>query len=139
MYLARTIAWKGKTPHMVGAIAGDIVMHDKPVGRGYVKLKPTADHPWPREPAVGDEIRCHEFHYSSIDNLPADTRYAYDVSAAMASTGNATASCYKNLLASYTHLRSTAAHDWAARFVAFIRQCMGGRSAVASAAQPRAA
>jgi cobyrinic acid a,c-diamide synthase len=139
MYLARTLTWKGKTRTMAGAIAADIVMHDKPVGRGYVKLMPTADHPWPREPAAGDEIRCHEFHYSSIENLPADTRYAYRVSRGHGIDGERDGIVYKNLLASYSHLRSTAAHDWAARFVAFIRQCMGGRSAVASAAQPRAA
>ena len=139
MYLARTLTWKGETRTMTGAIAADIVMHDKPVGRGYVKLLPTADHPWPHEPATEDEIRCHEFHYSSIENLPPDTRYAYRVSRGHGIDGERDGIVYKNLLASYSHLRSTAAHDWAARFVAFIRQCMAGRGVAASASQPRAA
>ena len=39
MYLSRGIAYQGRTYEMVGAIPGDVVMHAKPVGRGYVHLK----------------------------------------------------------------------------------------------------
>ena len=34
MYLARSIRWGGRTAQMVGAIPGDVVMHERPVGRG---------------------------------------------------------------------------------------------------------
>ncbi|MBK5105281.1 MAG: cobyrinate a,c-diamide synthase, partial [Burkholderiales bacterium] len=37
MYLARSLCWRGDTRRMVGAIAGDVVMHERPVGRGYVR------------------------------------------------------------------------------------------------------
>jgi cobyrinic acid a,c-diamide synthase len=123
MYLARSIAWKGQRRRMVGAIAGDIVMHDKPVGRGYVVLQPNAAHPWQHvgPGAERPELRAHEFHYSSIENLPADTSFAYAVQRGHGVDGKHDGIIYKNLLASYTHLRATAGCDWPARFVQFVR------------------
>jgi cobyrinic acid a,c-diamide synthase len=35
---------------------------------------------------------------------------------------------YKNLLASYAHLRDVAEHRWARRFVEFARRCAAQRS-----------
>jgi cobyrinic acid a,c-diamide synthase len=105
---------------MVGAIAGDVVMHKKPVGRGYVTLMPTAEHPWRAADAVGD-LRAHEFHYSSIENLPADTRYAYEMTRGHGVDGHRDGIVYKNLLASYSHLRATAGCEWPAKFVRFVR------------------
>jgi cobyrinic acid a,c-diamide synthase len=123
MYLARSIVWKGQRRRMVGAIAGDIVMHEKPVGRGYVVLQPTADHPWaaPRADLAAAPLHAHEFHYSSIENLPADTRYAYAMQRGHGVDGRHDGIIYKNLLASYTHLRATAGCDWPTRFVQFVR------------------
>ena len=39
MYLAKSIKYKSKTYKMTGIIPGVIKMDEKPVGRGYVKLK----------------------------------------------------------------------------------------------------
>jgi cobyrinic acid a,c-diamide synthase len=123
MYLARGITTHGRTRHMVGAIPGDVVMHEKPVGRGYVVLAPTASHPW-RSPSVEvPTLKAHEFHYSSLDNLPSDTIYAYTVKRGHGVDGARDGIVYKNLLASYTHLRATADCDWPVRFVRFARQC----------------
>jgi len=41
MYLARSIEWNGHRAEMVGALPADIVMHARPVGRGYVHLRET--------------------------------------------------------------------------------------------------
>jgi cobyrinic acid a,c-diamide synthase len=121
MYLARTITWKGETRRMVGAIAGDVVMHDKPVGRGYVVLEPTDAHPWRTGEGEVPTLRAHEFHYSSIEHLPSDTHYAYRMKRGHGIDGSQDGIVYKNLLASYTHLRATAGCDWPARFVRFAR------------------
>ena len=121
MYLSRGIEWHGQKRRMVGAIAGDIVMRDKPVGRGYVKIQPTAAHPWHDTPEA-PIINAHEFHYSDICNLPADTVFAYDIKRGHGVDGARDGIVYKNLLASYTHLRNTGGCDWPARFMHFIRQ-----------------
>jgi cobyrinic acid a,c-diamide synthase len=123
MYLARSISWKGRTRRMVGAIAGDVTMHERPVGRGYVKLQPNARHPWHVDASERPIIAAHEFHYSAIDNLPTDTVFAYDIKRGHGVDGKRDGIVYKNLLASYTHLRATAGCDWPARFVRFVRQC----------------
>ena len=125
MYLARSIAWRGQTRQMVGAIAADVVMHDKPVGRGYVKLRPNLAHPWLCQfAAAGDDataLAAHEFHYSSLTNLSPQTRYAYRMQRGHGCDGEHDGIIYRNLLASYTHLRSTPACDWAAEFAQFVR------------------
>jgi cobyrinic acid a,c-diamide synthase len=98
-------------------------MHEKPVGRGYVVLEATAEHPWRAPEGEVPTLRAHEFHYSAIDHLPADTRYAYVVKRGHGIDGGRDGIVYKNLLASYTHLRATAGCDWPTRFVRFARQC----------------
>jgi cobyrinic acid a,c-diamide synthase len=123
MFLARSIRWHDKTREMVGAIAADVVMHAKPVGRGYVTLSPTADHPWRAAGETVPVLKAHEFHYSDLENLPDSTRYAYSMSRGHGIDGQRDGIVYKNLLASYTHLRSSAGCDWPAKFVHFARAC----------------
>jgi cobyrinic acid a,c-diamide synthase len=121
MYLARSISWKGKTCSMVGAIPGDIVMHERPQGRGYVRLQETADAPWPDEADSPKEIAAHEFHYSALENLDKDMVYAYEVLRGIGIDGNSDGIVYKNLLANYTHIRDVAGNRWTRRFLAHVR------------------
>ena len=106
---------------MVGVIPGDIVMHDKPVGRGYVRLRETGAGPWNSE-APDEDIRAHEFHYSSIENLPAGLTYAYEVQRGHGVDGKNDGIVHRNLLASYTHLRSTRRFSWVKRFLALVEK-----------------
>ncbi len=129
MYLSRSIDYQGRTFQMVGAIPGDVKMHDKPVGRGYVHLREDAGHPWPRPDVPARQIKAHEFHYSSLENLPPDTRFAYHVERGYGIDGKRDGLLLHNLLASYTHLRTIGSCYWATRFVAFIRSTREQRSA----------
>ena len=129
MYLARSVSWRGDTRRMVGAIAGDVVMHERPVGRGYVRLAPTAAHPWLNHGDEAAEIPGHEFHYSSIEGLAPDTRFAYRVVRGFGVDGNSDGIVVNNLLATYSHFRSAGNYDWAARFVGFVRRRGGERTA----------
>lgn len=117
MVLARSITWNGVTYPMAGAIAGDVVMEARPVGRGYVHLEETAAFPWPQR--RGDVVRAHEFHYSRLINLDPAARFAYRVRRGFGIDGRHDGLVQANLLASYTHLRSVAGADWPRRFVAF--------------------
>ena len=120
MYLSRSLVWNGEQVPMVGIIPGDAVMHAKPQGRGYVKLQETADMPWPGGDAQA-VINAHEFHYSCLENLTAQGRFAYRMRRGTGIDGQYDGWIYRNLLASYTHMRDTAQCHWARRFVAFIR------------------
>ena len=123
MYLSRSLTWSGRRCEMVGVIPGDTVMHDRPMGRGYVRLRETGRGLWPASAAPGTEVRAHEFHYSSLDNLDADLEFAYDVLRGSGVDGRHDGIVYKNLLACYTHMRHLASNPWADRFVSFVRQC----------------
>jgi cobyrinic acid a,c-diamide synthase len=126
MYLSRGIDYQGRHYQMVGAIPGDVKMHAKPVGRGYVHLLEDEAHPWPRPAAPAKQIKAHEFHYSSLENLPPDSRFAYHVERGYGIDGARDGLVLHNLLASYTHLRTIGSCYWATRFVAFIRQQLYG-------------
>lgn len=123
MYLARTLNWNGRSAQMVGAIPGDAVMHERPVGRGYVRLQETADFPWPRDAGAGaGALRLgHEFHHSSLENLDPSVRCAYRVQRGHGIGGGRDGVLVHNVLASYAHLRHTGGNDWPRRFMAFVR------------------
>ncbi len=135
MYLSRSLTHEGRRYDMVGAIPGDVVMHAKPVGRGYVHLAEHGAHPWPRPHARAQEIRAHEFHYSSLENLPSDATFAYRVTRGHGIDGEHDGLVLHNLLASYTHLRTIGSCYWASRFVAFIQSKMP-RAALCAATAP---
>ncbi len=130
MYLARSLSWQGDTCEMAGALPGDVVMHDRPRGRGYVRLRETGRFPWPGAQSVdgGREIPAHEFHYSEIRNLASDTVFAYDVLRGAGVDGRHDGIVYRNLLASYAHLRNLGGTGWAERFVGFARDCKRQRA-----------
>ncbi len=123
MYLARHIEWNGKSAEMVGVIPATAVMHEKPCGRGYVILKETAKHPWPAPgtEALSQTHAAHEFHYSRLENISGKGQFAYKVLRGNGLDGRHDGLVYKNLLASYAHLRHVNKNPWAHRFVNFAR------------------
>jgi cobyrinic acid a,c-diamide synthase len=117
MYLSKSISWKGKMREMVGVVPGDTVMHERPVGRGYARLQPTGDNRWQE----GASIPAHEFHYSSLENLPADSMYAYQVTRGHGIDGEHDGYQQHNLLAGYVHRRGTGAQGWIVPFLNQVR------------------
>ena len=133
MYLARTLSWRGAVYEMVGALPADVVMHERPVGRGYVELALTGDAPWPvTAGAASATLRGHEFHYSSLKNLAPELKFAYRVLRGYGVDGANDGIVYRNVLASYAHLRSGCGAVWAPAFVDFVR-----KNKISSKAQDR--
>jgi len=125
MYLARSISWQGEKLDMVGAIAADIIVGDRPQGRGYVILQETGKNMWkPAADRPGDEcgrFPAHEFHYARMENPPEAVEYAYKVIRGYGIDGQSDGLLVGNLLAGFTHQRNTLANPWVERFVAFVR------------------
>ena len=63
MYLGNSIRWNGRQAAMVGALPVNVVVEEKPVGRGYVELQETGDSIWSGLAAADETIHAHEFHY----------------------------------------------------------------------------
>jgi cobyrinic acid a,c-diamide synthase len=121
MYLARTLQWNGQVYQMAGALPADVLMHERPVGRGYVEMETTGDAPWPARGAAPQGLHGHEFHYSSLENLAPEQKFAYRVIRGHGVDGRHDGIVHRNVLASYAHLRSGAGSDWTAQFIAFVR------------------
>ena len=124
MYLCRSLAWNGERHEMVGAIPADAVMNARPQGRGYAKVEERPGLPWPKAASGmrgATMLPAHEFHYASLQNLPEETMFAYDVKRGAGVDGRHDGIVIGNLLANFMHLRDTAANHWTARFAAFVR------------------
>ena len=132
MYLSRSIAWNGRKGEMVGLIPGDTLMGNRPVGRGYASLAPTADAPL--DPVPADEIPAHEFHHSHLENLPAGLTYAYRVTRGHGIDGANDGYVHKHLLAAYCHRRGSGPRGWIAPFLAKTRAYADQRNAARIAA-----
>ena len=118
MYLAKSIKINDKSFRMVGIINGRVVMHDKPVGRGYVELIKSSSHPWLLS---NDSIKAHEFHYSRLSLDAKLSNYTYKVKRGYGVNGKYDGIKYKNLLATYSHLRDTKKTKWITNFLEFIK------------------
>lgn len=123
MYLARSLCWQGERHQMVGVLPGDVVMHERPQGRGYIRLQATTDAPWPVNDDTDQTICGHEFHYSALENLPDNLVYAFMVNRGTGINGKQDGIVYKNLLANYAHLHNTKQSPWVRGFVNFVRKC----------------
>lgn len=122
MYLARSLRWKDTVVDMVGALPVDVVMHERPVGRGYVTLQTTSDAPWTRvAECLPQTLKGHEFHYSSLENIDPGLKFAYKVVRGYGVDGQRDGVVYRNVLASYAHLRNGAGSEWATQFVNFVQ------------------
>jgi cobyrinic acid a,c-diamide synthase len=121
MYLSKSLTWNETSYDMVGVLDAKSVMHEKPQGRGYVKLgEIEGQHPWALQRQPGNDLHAHEFHYSELQGLPEDGIYAYQVLRGKGIQQQQDGFVYKNLLASYTHLRDSAANPWVKRFLHFV-------------------
>jgi len=127
MYLSRSLSWKGRRCEMVGSIPADTVMHERPQGRGYVRLAPTASHPWGIGSDEAVEICAHEFHYSALEGLGAGDGFAFQVMRGTGIDGTHDGFVYRNLLACYTHQRTTRGNRWTEDFLRFVAACKSRR------------
>jgi len=125
MYLARSIQWHNGEYAMAGVVPGDVIVDDRPQGRGYVLLERSGSDPWPvattKERARNQRIPAHEFHYARLENLPDNREFAYRVQRGHGIDGRHDGLLVENLLAGFAHHRNTAANPWVERFVAFVR------------------
>jgi len=120
MYLSRRLRWGERSAEMAGVLPCEVEMTDRPQGHGYVTLRVDSDNPFFAE---GTLLRGHEFHNSRL--VPAEDaplRTAYALGRGVGVGGRRDGLLYKNVLASYTHLHTGGARDWAAGIVACARR-----------------
>ncbi len=121
MYLCSEMLLDGQNYPLCDLIPAQVVMNQRPQGRGYVVLEPTPNHPWCRHTSPARvAVKAHEFHYSSLKHLPENLTFAYTVKRGTGIDGIYDGIVLYNLLASYVHLRQTDECSWVDDFVSFI-------------------
>jgi cobyrinic acid a,c-diamide synthase len=118
MYLCGSLVWEGLMCRMAEVFPCSIRMSKRPMGHGYVLLRPTAEGSWP---VFAEEIRAHEFHHSSISKADGDIKFAFQVLRGRGVDGAHDGMVYKNVLAAYTHIHSLGTPGWATSFVRFVK------------------
>ena len=118
MYLAKSIKINKQTFKMVGVIDARVAMNSKPIGRGHVELTTLSSHPWLKS---NDIINTHEFHYSDILLNTKTSEFTYKVKRGYGINGKYDGIKYKNLMATYSHLRDTKKTNWIENYLKFIK------------------
>ncbi|OIP89962.1 MAG: cobyrinic acid a,c-diamide synthase [Syntrophaceae bacterium CG2_30_49_12] len=111
MYLGEKLIVKERTFPMVGVFPLNFVLDRRPQGHGYTILE--VDVPNPYFP-TGEILHGHEFHYSHIlDGEEGSLTLALNVRRGYGINGRKDGLCYKNVLATYSHLHASGAKRWA--------------------------
>ena len=115
VFLGEKLVVEGRQYPMAGVLPVVFGFGAKPQGHGYVVLETVADNPFF---AVGDSVRGHEFHYTYMQSSPAnDLTFAFKVRRGHGFDGQRDGLCWRNVLASYTHVHALGVESWAPSLV----------------------
>ena len=115
MYLGEKLVLDSGTYPMAGVLPIVFGFSKKPQGHGYTILR--VDHANPFYP-VGTEIKGHEFHYSkAIEWGGDDADLAFTMTRGKGLTASRDGACYRNVLATYTHIHALGTPLWARSMV----------------------
>ena len=114
MFLCRAIVQGRKTFPMTGIFPFDVVLEKKPQGHGYTVMECVRENAFL---GVGQSCKGHEFHYSRIVGPPADFPFVFRLKKGHGVVAGWDGMCYKNVLASYSHIHAVGHDCWAEALV----------------------
>jgi cobyrinic acid a,c-diamide synthase len=111
MYLGRNLNIKSSTYPMIQALPIDFQLEKKPQGHGYTRLEVVQANPFY---PVGTTLKGHEFHYSRVTRFDLNpTSLAFAMKRGTGIMDGKDGVCYKNIVATYTHVHATGTPEWA--------------------------
>ena len=111
MYLGRELVLDEKSYPMAGVLPVVFGFSKKPQGHGYTIVKVKEANPYFK---VGTELKGHEFHYSRVlDWLGDDKNLVFAMKRGTGFIRNLDGACYKNVLATFTHIHALGTPTWA--------------------------
>jgi cobyrinic acid a,c-diamide synthase len=115
MYLGNSLALDGETYPMCDVLPIVFGLHERPRGHGYTRVTVSAENPYY---SVGTELKGHEFHYSYLKELTGgELRLAFSMRRGDGLRDGMDGACYKNVLATYTHIHALGTPEWAPTLV----------------------
>ncbi|MEW6214992.1 MAG: cobyrinate a,c-diamide synthase [Nitrospirota bacterium] len=118
MYLGESLVLDDRTYPMTGVFPVKFCLEKKPQAHGYTIVEVNKPNPYY---SVGTLLRGHEFHYSRVLNtnvaadilsLSKDIYFAFKMNRGQGIVDKMDGICYKNVLATYTHLHALGAGEW---------------------------
>ena len=123
MYLMNSVVgFKGDKHKMVELFEGNARMRGKLEALDYTLVKVKGNNPLSK---VGERLRGHEFHFSVIEGLPKDSKFAYRMLRGKGIRDGRDGLLDYNCLASYMHLHFAQGHGLVRNF---IKACEGYKS-----------
>jgi len=111
MYLGESLVLNETVFPMTGLLPIVFGLSSRPQGHGYTVIAVQRKNPFFE---VGAEIKGHEFHYSHILEWNGDKNdLAFDMRRGTGFTDGQDGLCYKNILATYTHIHALGTPSWA--------------------------
>lgn len=112
MYLGEGLLIEKRTYPMAGVFPLVFSLEGKPQAHGYSVAEVVEKNPFYPE---GTILRGHEFHYSKPVNATGDMEgfsYAFRMKRGQGIYEKKDGICFKNVLATYTHLHALGAQEW---------------------------
>ncbi|MFP5212717.1 MAG: cobyrinate a,c-diamide synthase [Acidobacteriota bacterium] len=119
MFLCRGIFHEDKSYPMTGVFPFDIALEARPQGHGYTVMECVGDNPFIEK---GSTLRGHEFHYSRVVNPDPSMSYVFRLEKGHGVVAGWDGMCYKNVLASYSHIHAVGNARWADAMVESARR-----------------
>ncbi|MFZ1984277.1 MAG: cobyrinic acid a,c-diamide synthase, partial [Desulfatitalea sp.] len=126
MYLGQELVLEEGTFPMAGVLPISFGFSKRPQGHGYTVVQVDRANPFY---AIGQTLRGHEFHYSSVlkgtggDSLAT----AFKMERGSGLLDGRDALCRHNVLATYTHIHALGTPQWAPALVAKAREYRSSR------------
>ncbi len=115
MYLGEELILEETSYPMAGVLPVVFGFFKKPQGHGYTIVTVDQKNPYFD---IGTEIRGHEFHYSKVLNWRGtDCDLAFAMKRGVGFFNKRDGVCYKNVLATYTHIHALGTTSWAGALV----------------------
>lgn len=115
LYLSSSLLLDDNTFPMCGVFPLGFGIQKRPRGHGYTAVAVDGENPYF---AIGTELKGHEFHYSYLKTKRGeDLRFAFSMRRGAGLMEGKDGICYKNALATYTHIHALGTPDWAPSMV----------------------
>jgi len=115
MYLGKELILDGKSYPMADVLPIVFGFSKKPQGHGYTIIKVEKENPYFK---TGTEIRGHEFHYSRVLKWTGhENNLVFCMKKGVGFINKKDGVCYKNVLATYTHIHALGTPFWAEALV----------------------
>ena len=111
MYLGKELLMDGRCYPMVGVLPIVFGFSKRPQAHGYTVIEVDRQNPYFE---VGTKLRGHEFHYSKVLEWHGQSQdLAFKVERGTGLADKRDGVCYKNVLATYTHIHALGFPCWA--------------------------